>query len=392
MSSRLPYYRMYPKDFDADERVRLMTMCELGLYIRCLNHAWINKSLPNDITKIAKIVGEPIKNVKRSWPAVSRCFVENESGALINERLEKERKWAIERSLNSKNAVEIRDSKKSPERILSIGEGLEKGDHPRAGARAESESESESYSSAVSVEGGMGESDLDLEDDIGTFLQNSSRRCGGPRIKLGRRQDEQITERVIAAEGKHGSREFRAAWLTFLPYCKENPVESPIGYFLASVERWLMETKPPKPEMFEQVRPQSATAVETLPAVIETVESFVGAQPPRFRHLIGLFLVSGKEVLLPKVKAAAKRWGSMTEDQGEGSIRYAEAKFPNTAPEYIPSPDRFLESEPWTAVRMERVLPAAPVNGRKDMAAVNASALRIAEERAAARARGEFVF
>lgn len=230
------------------------------------------------------------------------------------------------------------------------------------------------------------EENLDLEDDLEVFLSNSSRRSGGPRIKFGRKQDGPITERVIASEEKHGKREFRLAWMRFLPYCKANAIDAPLGYFLASIERWLMagETKAAEPETFERVQLPSPPAdfppIILLPA--ETIETFLESKPPRFRHFIGLFLVSGKELTLPRVRMAWAKWQLLTEEQREGTIRAAERKFPKTAPEYISSPDRFIDGEPWTSVQIDRAIPAAPVNGKLD---VSAEARRISHERAAAR-------
>jgi uncharacterized protein YdaU (DUF1376 family) len=100
VSSKLPYFRWHPKDFDTDENVRLMSMCEVGLYVLCLNHAWVNGSLPDDLRKIAKIVGQPFPQVKKSWPAVSKCFMKNEDGTLTNSRLEEERKLAKNKGLS----------------------------------------------------------------------------------------------------------------------------------------------------------------------------------------------------------------------------------------------------------------------------------------------------
>lgn len=131
MSSKLPYFRWHPKDFDTDEHVRLMDMCEVGLYVLCLNHSWINGSLPDDVRKIAKIVGQPLLKVKRSWSAVSQCFVKNESGNLVNPKQEKERTWAVERSLKSKDAVALRGKVPTTTEPSSLGEVVEKYDHPR---------------------------------------------------------------------------------------------------------------------------------------------------------------------------------------------------------------------------------------------------------------------
>lgn len=149
MANKLPYFRWHPKDFDTDENVRLMSMCEVGLYVMCLNHSWINGSLPGDVRKIAKIVGQPLAQVKKSWQAVSKCFQENEPGSLTNSKQEKERKWAMERSIKCKEAVDLREQRKPSIKALrepfSNGEDLEKDDDPYAGAGASgSVSESDS--------------------------------------------------------------------------------------------------------------------------------------------------------------------------------------------------------------------------------------------------------
>lgn len=155
MSSKLPYFRWHPKDFDTDENVRLMSMCEVGLYVLCLNHCWVNGSLPDDLRKIAKIVGQPFTQIKKSWPAVSKCFTKNESGGFINPKQEKERKWAQERRDKSKDAVELREEQRcnpNPQNtVLSRGEGLEKDDHPRA-YDSDSDSDSDSLSQTTNFE------------------------------------------------------------------------------------------------------------------------------------------------------------------------------------------------------------------------------------------------
>lgn len=136
MSSKLPYFRWHPKDFDTDQNVRLMSMCEVGLYVLCLNHAWVNGALPDDVVKIAKIVGQPLKQVKRSWGAVSKCFTRRDDGTLVNPRQEEERSWAGDRRDKAKSAVELRDLKGAvllPEMNgADEGEREEKGDPTQA--------------------------------------------------------------------------------------------------------------------------------------------------------------------------------------------------------------------------------------------------------------------
>lgn len=93
----LPYYSMYPKDFDADKHVRAMEDCEIGLYIRCLNHAWINDGLPADPEEIRRLFRDNPKDFTKKWGRVEPCFPVTEDGLRRNPRQEKERREATER-------------------------------------------------------------------------------------------------------------------------------------------------------------------------------------------------------------------------------------------------------------------------------------------------------
>jgi uncharacterized protein YdaU (DUF1376 family) len=71
-----PSYPWYPRDFEADEPVKMMTLAQEGAYRRLLDHQWLNGSIPGDVKELASIC----KNVsaaemKKIWPVVSRCFV-----------------------------------------------------------------------------------------------------------------------------------------------------------------------------------------------------------------------------------------------------------------------------------------------------------------------------
>lgn len=92
MAKEYPYYPMYPKDFDADEKVRGMCLAEKGLFIDCLNHAWTNGGLPSDPEEIQRQLKVIPDEFTRYWPRVSRCFHLDENGLLVNGRQESERK------------------------------------------------------------------------------------------------------------------------------------------------------------------------------------------------------------------------------------------------------------------------------------------------------------
>jgi uncharacterized protein YdaU (DUF1376 family) len=97
----LPYYSMYPKDFDSDDAVRAMEDCELGLYIRCLNHSWINDGLPADPEEIRRRFRDPPGEFARKWKRVELCFPVAPDGKRRNPRQERERAQAIAKSLKA---------------------------------------------------------------------------------------------------------------------------------------------------------------------------------------------------------------------------------------------------------------------------------------------------
>lgn len=87
-----PAYQLYVRDFDTDEATRLMTDAETGLFVRCLNHSWINNGLPSDPEEIRRMLpGVRTRRMfYRDWPNVRRCFkTPAELSAYPDERLVK---------------------------------------------------------------------------------------------------------------------------------------------------------------------------------------------------------------------------------------------------------------------------------------------------------------
>jgi uncharacterized protein YdaU (DUF1376 family) len=89
-----PAFLLYPADLLSDEHVVLMTNQELGCYIKLLCYCWREGSIPDDISKIARLCGEPTEVMAQLWLAISSCFTEheNEPNRLTNPRLKSERK------------------------------------------------------------------------------------------------------------------------------------------------------------------------------------------------------------------------------------------------------------------------------------------------------------
>jgi hypothetical protein len=105
---RLPYYKMYPQDFDCDEKVRLLNMKEAGLFLFALNHAWVNDGLPSEPDEIARVLRVPLRDFRLSWPRVSVMFAADCCGRLRNKRQEAERLEATSKSLKATESINVR--------------------------------------------------------------------------------------------------------------------------------------------------------------------------------------------------------------------------------------------------------------------------------------------
>lgn len=360
MSSRLPYYRMFPKDFDSDENVRLMTMCELGLYIRCLNHAWVNGSLPNDVTKIAKIVGEPLKNVKKSWPAVAKCFTENEKGTLENKRLENERKWATEKSAKAKQSAELRHSQEP----VVAGVSEDANALLRARARAESESESES-SPVFSVDGGVGETPCDTL----TFLRKFKARRG---FKNPHKPDREYAERRLT-ELKLTESQVDEILDGYEASDWGRKNGFPIRGVLKNPLSWIA----PEPNAaIEEPAPQAmALAPATAPAL--NWES-----DPAYRDYLERRAKYGARMDPQECADGYPLFAQLTADQQAKSADDMEWIAKNASgPAFIPKPHNHLMKKPWLAYRLD-VKPEWQLSKlEQEVRAGNEGARRILRER-----------
>lgn len=108
-----PAFQLYPKDFECDEAVRLMSCEQIGAYIQLLCCHWREGSVPADVGKLALLVRLPGPHFARKvWPAVSPCFVPGPEGRLINPRMDRDRQrleaHRAERSESGKRGNEAR--------------------------------------------------------------------------------------------------------------------------------------------------------------------------------------------------------------------------------------------------------------------------------------------
>jgi len=157
MANALPYFKWYPGDADTDEEFRKMGDSEIGFYIRCLNHSWLNKGIPADPAERARALRDRRSYADKMWERVGRKFITSpdDPTRLVNPRQEFERKKAIEKSRRASDSVRARyevpleSEKPSYERT-----------YDRTYERRENVDlrayESESVSGSVSQEGGLG--------------------------------------------------------------------------------------------------------------------------------------------------------------------------------------------------------------------------------------------
>lgn len=93
--SKDPSYPWYPRDFEADEPVKLMTLAQEGAYRRLLDHQWLNGSVPGEVEQLARICKNvPVPEMRKLWAVIERCFIRMDGLPirLQNRRLERERR------------------------------------------------------------------------------------------------------------------------------------------------------------------------------------------------------------------------------------------------------------------------------------------------------------
>ena len=62
-------FQFYPKDFLSDEKQAAMSVAEAGVYIRLLSICWLERSIPDDVRLVSRMVGASPYVMQRLWPA-----------------------------------------------------------------------------------------------------------------------------------------------------------------------------------------------------------------------------------------------------------------------------------------------------------------------------------
>ena len=118
----LPYFKWYPADAECDQNFRAMDDADIGFYIRCLNHAWINGSLPADPKERARVLRTRLDTANKRWVRVGKCFVNSTlyPEQLINLRQETERSLASLKSLKAAESVNHRYERNTNEALRAL--------------------------------------------------------------------------------------------------------------------------------------------------------------------------------------------------------------------------------------------------------------------------------
>ena len=86
---KAPAYKWYPKDYDSDEAVKLMTYEQEGIYRRLLDHQALHGSIPAEPHDIAMLVPKvTLRHFLTVWPRIAGKFALTD-GRLVNRKLEK---------------------------------------------------------------------------------------------------------------------------------------------------------------------------------------------------------------------------------------------------------------------------------------------------------------
>lgn len=90
---KAPAFQFYPREFLMDGNVAGMSLQERGAYITLICLCWQERTLPADMTRLARMVGLPTRTFTRLWRALEPCFrvSGDDTSRLIHPRLEKER-------------------------------------------------------------------------------------------------------------------------------------------------------------------------------------------------------------------------------------------------------------------------------------------------------------
>lgn len=105
---KLPYYKMYPQDFDCDETVRRLSLSGLGVYVKLLNYSWVNDGLPEKLRDIAQVIGVRWGAFEACWATSCTNWCQHSDKRWRNTRQVAEIQQASQKSLSAKESAKLR--------------------------------------------------------------------------------------------------------------------------------------------------------------------------------------------------------------------------------------------------------------------------------------------
>lgn len=113
--NKAPAFQFYVKEYETDERVKMMDVAHEGCYLRLMCAQWMEGSIPADIPAIARLCRVTPGRMKKLWPALASCFQPHTPGRLINAKLATQRQeydeWVKKSSAGGKRSGEVRRKK-----------------------------------------------------------------------------------------------------------------------------------------------------------------------------------------------------------------------------------------------------------------------------------------
>ena len=122
-----PWYKRYPKDLLASERVLAMTHLQRSIYFILLERSWVGDGLPTDLRRVAALGLCTAREFRDAWVWPLDEMFEEQNGRLRSPRLEslRENRMADKqrRVENAQDTNAKRDAKRSAERDAQRSDG-----------------------------------------------------------------------------------------------------------------------------------------------------------------------------------------------------------------------------------------------------------------------------
>lgn len=104
----IPYFKWFPAEMEAETNFRCMTLEERGLFITCLNLAWVNNGLPSDLGELARMLRVNRNKLDKLWRGRVGVMFEHTRGRLRNTRQELDRQEVEYKSLTAAESANVR--------------------------------------------------------------------------------------------------------------------------------------------------------------------------------------------------------------------------------------------------------------------------------------------